>query len=44
MTLSEIMFKKAGNVVWRNIQVRSCNHCCSGKAISVTFLSVCLKP
>ena len=23
--------------VQRNIDVRSCNHCCSGKAISITY-------
>ena len=21
----------------RNIQARSCNHCCSGKAVSITY-------
>ena len=26
----------------RNIQARSRNHCCHGKAISVTYLSVCV--
>jgi hypothetical protein len=25
----------------RNIEARSCNHCCSGKAISITY-SVCV--
>ena len=23
--------------VWRNIEARSCNNCCSGKAISITY-------
>jgi len=23
--------------VYRNIDTRSCNHCCSGKAISITY-------
>jgi len=23
--------------VWRNIEVSSCNHCCSGKPISITY-------
>jgi len=23
--------------VQRNIEVRSCNHCCSGKAMSITY-------
>ena len=23
--------------VWRNIEARSCNHCCSGKATSITY-------
>jgi len=25
-----------------NIEARSCNHCCSGKAVSITYLRVCL--
>ena len=27
--------------VQRNIEARSCNHCCSGKAINITY-SVCV--
>ena len=23
--------------VWRNVEARSCNHCCSGKIISITY-------
>jgi len=30
------MANKAGNYVQRNIEVRPCNHCCSGKAMSIT--------
>jgi len=29
--------KRQALYVERNIEVRSCNHCCSGKAISVTY-------
>ena len=29
--------QKAGKVLQRNIEARWCNHCCSGKAISVTY-------
>jgi len=28
---------KTGNVRKRNIEARSCNHCCSGKAVSITY-------
>ena len=30
--------------VQRNIEARSRNHCCRGKAISINILSVCLYP
>ena len=33
----EMKCSKAGNGVNCNLQVRSCNHCCSGKAISITY-------
>jgi hypothetical protein len=23
--------------VWRNVETRSCNHCCNGKAINITY-------
>jgi hypothetical protein len=26
-----------GKLLQRNIQARSCNHCCSGKAVSITY-------
>jgi hypothetical protein len=28
---------KTENVLQRSIEVRSCNRCCSGKAISITY-------
>jgi hypothetical protein len=37
--LLQAKVNKTGNVryVWRNIEAHSCNHCCTGKAISITF-------
>jgi len=29
--------QKTGNVLLRNIELRSYNHCCSGKSISTTY-------
>jgi hypothetical protein len=28
---------KAGNIVQRNVEARSCNYCCGGKAINTTY-------
>jgi len=28
---------KTSSVRKRNIEARSCNHCCSGKAVSITY-------
>ena len=30
-------YRRKTMYVWRNIQARSCNHCCCGKAINVTY-------
>ena len=35
--------KNAGNVRISNNEKLSCNHCCSGKAINITYLSVCAR-
>ena len=31
------MLTRQARYVWRNIEVPSCNHCCSGKTISITY-------
>jgi len=31
-----LISNKTGNVLWRNTEARSCNHCCGGKAVSIT--------
>jgi len=42
-----VIFRPVGHItrqavhVWRTTETRSCNHCCSGKAISITY-SECL--
>jgi len=28
---------KTGNVLWRHVETRSCNHCCSWKATNITY-------
>jgi hypothetical protein len=28
--------------VWHNIEARSCNHCCSGKTISIVYFELCV--
>jgi len=33
---------KTGNMLWRNSEVRSCAHCCGGKAIRITQRWVCI--
>ena len=35
ITLQFLSYKKRGDVVQRNSEVRSRNHCCSGKAMSI---------
>jgi hypothetical protein len=32
-----IYINKTGNALWRNTEARSCNHRCSGKAISIIY-------
>ena len=32
-----IKMRKTGNVAWCNNEVRSCNHCRSGKAVIITY-------
>ena len=39
--LCEWHTRHAMYVLWRNIEALSCNHCCSGKAIIITY-SVCV--
>ena len=39
--LKSFMSNKTGNVRITNIDARSRNHCCRGKAISITYWSVC---
>jgi len=34
--------QKAGNILNRHIETRSCNHCCSGKALSITHSDFCV--
>jgi hypothetical protein len=33
---------KTGNVVQRNTETRSRNHCCRGKAVTITYFCVCV--
>jgi len=28
---------KQEKYIWRNVEVRSCNHCCSRKTVSITY-------
>jgi len=37
MTLKDTISKRQPTCVSRNIEARSFNHCCSGKAISITY-------
>ena len=41
--LQTVHLTREAMYVWRNIEARSRNHCCSGKAISITYC-VCLLP
>jgi len=35
--LTEILVSKTDNALYRNTEVRSCNNCCGGRAISITY-------
>jgi len=37
MSKSKIDQTRQPVYVYRNIETRSCNHCCSGKAVSITY-------
>jgi hypothetical protein len=37
LTESILMYNKTDNILQRNIKARSFNHCCSGKAILITY-------
>ena len=37
ISLLTTQFNKTENVLWRNVEARSCNHCFSGKAISISY-------
>ena len=30
-------FNKQAKYLYRNVEARSCNHCCGGKAMSITY-------
>jgi hypothetical protein len=36
LSATKLEHNKTGNVLQRNIKARSCNQCCSGKAMSIT--------
>jgi hypothetical protein len=35
--ITVVSYNKTDNVLWRNIYVWSCNHCCNGEAIGITY-------
>jgi len=37
ISLTKLRLHKTGQCVWRDDEPRSCKHCCSAKAICITY-------